>query len=191
MLTFPLPLSLTGAQPGHLWGHRDAGTAAPGVGKPGRASLPMLARVRSSQQRKMGVGGALSGLVTGKWPPQRAGGGWRRGGGDGTSLPLSLPSPPLQAPAGTFLPPLPANFLVLKPLPPALLHCRCSPPIGATGTGLPSLNFPTPTTCHHNPQGSLAPRRTRTGPTLICSFITALMRQKSCGWRDQTNCSGT
>ena len=33
MLTFPLPFSLAGAQPGHLWGHRDAGTAGPWGGE--------------------------------------------------------------------------------------------------------------------------------------------------------------
>ena len=56
-------------------------------------------------------GRAPLGLVTGKRPPLKA------GGGEGVKGSPSQPPPFLQAPAGTFVPPLPANFLVLKPLP--------------------------------------------------------------------------
>lgn len=60
---FPSPLSLIGAQPGHLWGHRDAGTAGPWGGDvrpdpPTHAGLGEVSPVKEEEAR------ALSDLVT-------------------------------------------------------------------------------------------------------------------------------
>lgn len=86
MLTFPSPLSPAGAQPGHLWGHPDAGYCLP----------PSCADQGGVEPGKKEEGRDLSGLVTGKGPPMGAGG----GKGEGKSLSASPPPPtgPRQAP---------------------------------------------------------------------------------------------
>ena len=108
MLTFPSPLSPAGAQPGHLWGHPDAGYCLP----------PSCADQGGVEPGKKEEGRDLSGLVTGKGRPMGAGG----GKGEGKSL--SASPPPTPAPGRHLSSGTPSQFPGSQPSP---LHCGCSP----------------------------------------------------------------